>query len=146
MFLLFLFLSFFSYSQIDNSTQAYTTYSLYDLNYIEDVLNSFSNSCEILKSTETLTIFISLKKLGYTRSDIYSVVLCMCEKEIKIDQLKFLMSKSEQFKLFREFLGKNECDYFLYKRKAFDYLSEKNVFYFKADLDLLNKIIEKYFK
>lgn len=145
MFLFFLF-SFFLHAELEKSTSTYITHSLYDLNYLESILEIFSNNCEISKSSETLSLLISLKKLGYTRSDVYSVMLCSCENDIKLDELKFLISNKKPFNLLKEFFEKNKCDYSLFKKRSFDYLSERRDFYFRSDLELLNKIIEKYFK
>lgn len=144
------FLYFFclvSNSQDLKSTSSYLTHSLYDISYSEKILNLFSQKCEIAKSSETINFLFSLKNMGYTRSDIYAFISCVCKNDVKLnDAFVLLKPKRNSYVSFKEFLKQNKCDYFSLKKEALKYLEREKNLHIESDLELVRKIIDKYFK
>ncbi|MCX7641675.1 MAG: hypothetical protein N2Z20_03475 [Elusimicrobiales bacterium] len=138
---IFLLVSFLSKAEIvDISSPSSMTQSFYDILYLDELFYNFSDNC-VEKSSTTIEFFISFKKDGYNRSDIYALFLCLCEKKINVRELSSILKNK---KLFLN-LNSIGCDFFDYKNKAYIFLNEKKLQLKEKELNLLENIIKKYF-
>ncbi|MCX7698234.1 MAG: hypothetical protein N2114_02055 [Candidatus Goldbacteria bacterium] len=124
------------------STNSLITRSYYDINYLDEILKYFSQNC-IEKSTNTLNSLISLKKIGYTRSDIYALIYCICERGIKFENFNLELKKNNINRL-SSYFDSVGCSYIEFKKRYYIFLNGIYMELKNKDFNLLEEVIKKY--
>ncbi len=126
-------------AQHNISTSSVISKSFYDLSYIEELRNFISSDCSLIKSTDSVVVFLNFKKNLFGRTEMASAILCMCEREKSYEHAVEVSKKS-----LSEILNYYGCNYMLFSYKGLKI--RKKIENIEEDQKTLKDIIFKYFR